>query len=421
MPADTVHEFVESAKPKAKKGPVHLTDKMVERIKPPADNKKPSKTGKSVSNSRKTISDANVTGLQLRITPDGTKSWSLMFTIAGAGPGGVRGSNHRMSLGPYPRISLKEARDKAKDALALADRGRDPRAAKEAEIQRANELAFEVVCDDFIELYAKKKVGSWKRTKRVLEEHVVPVWKGRQIDEISRASAHSLLDELHKTQPKTIPVEVRKQLSKLFNWAVDRDKLPANPMTGMQRPEQRYIPRERVLSMDELKRIWDAAGEVGYPFGDFVRLLILTAQRRTEIADLQRSWLRPDSFVIPPSGYKTARAQVVPLSTPAAKIIDALPVWNGGDYVLSTTSGEHPISGFSKFKERFDKACGVEEWTWHDLRRSAASHMASLGVPPEHVERVLGHVMGGVAGVYNHYNYLKEKREALELWGSKWT
>lgn len=161
---------------------------------------------------------------------------------------------------------------------------------------------------------------------------------------------------------------------------------------------------------------------MGYPFGPMVRLLILTAQRRAEVANLERGWLLPEqqAFEVPASQYKTDRPQVVPLSPPALAIIEALPNWNRGDFLLSTTAGKRPVSGFSKAKARIDRLSKVEGWTLHDLRRSAATHMARLGVQQEHIERVLGHAIEGVAGTYNRYSYIDEKRRALDLWGQEW-
>lgn len=209
--------------------------------------------------------------------------------------------------------------------------------------------------------------------------------------------------------------EVRKHITKLFNWSVDQGLLAASPVAGMRRPELGCTTRERLLSMVELRAVWAAAGKMGYPFGPMAWLPILTAQRRAEVANLERGWLLPDqqAFEVPASHYKTDRPQVVPLSAPALAVVENLPKWNSGDFMLSTTAGKRPVSGFSKAKARLDRLSGVEGWTLHDLRRSAATHMARLGVAQEHIERVLGHAIEGVAGTYNRYSYLPEKRAAL--------
>jgi integrase len=174
--------------------------------------------------------------------------------------------------------------------------------------------------------------------------------------------------------------------------------------------------------MKELQAVWDATEEMGYPFGHMYRMLILTGQRKSEIATMRRCWIASDTNAveIPATDYKTKRPHLIPLSEPALKLVKALPKWNIGDFMFSTTAGARPISGYSKAKTRLDELSKVEGWVVHDIRRSVATHMARLGVSQEHIERVLGHVIEGVAGTYNRYSYLDEKRAALELWGRQW-
>lgn len=368
------------------------------------------------------IFDALTPGLALRITETGKKSWSVMYRVAGRGEGGNRGALRRMTLGGYPLIDLKKAREQARAALDLADRGDDPADKKRDEARQKGERAFEVICARFVELHSKAHTVKWRDTERLLNTLIVPAWRGKPIDTIDRATAHELLDDIAMKHGIGPAREVRKHVTKLFNWAVDRGLLAASPVAGMRRPELAYSPRERVLSMAELKAVWEAAGKMGYPFGDMVKLLILTAQRRAEVAEMQRGWLLPEqaAFEVPADHYKTDRPQVVPFSAPAVSMVEALPRWNGGDYLFSTTAGRRPVSGFSKAKARLDKLSKIGGWTLHDLRRSAATHMARLGIPQEHIERVLGHAIEGVAGTYNRYSYLEEKRAALAKWGQLW-
>lgn len=368
------------------------------------------------------VFDTLMPGLALRISEGGKKSWSVLYRVAGRGERGNRGPLRRMTLGAYPLIELRNARERARSAIDLANRGDDPSDKRRDEVRAKSERVFEVICARFIELHAKAHTQKWRDTERLLDTYAVPAWKGSPIDQIDRASAHELLDNIAMKHGTGAAREVRKHVTKLFNWAVDRGLIAASPVAGMRRPELSYAPRERVLSMDELKAVWEAAGEMGYPFGPMARLLILTAQRRAEVANLERGWLLPDqqAFEVPASRYKTDRPQVVPLSAQALAIIEALPNWNAGEYLLSTTAGKRPISGFSKAKARIDKLSKVEGWTFHDLRRSTATHMARLGIPQEHIERVLGHAIEGVAGTYNRYSYLTEKRAALDLWGAQW-
>jgi integrase len=336
-----------------------------------------------------------------------------------------------MTLGAYPHVPLAKARELARDALELADRGEDPSAKRQEERQGRALRTVEAVSERFIDIYAKPNTKEWRAAERLLENNVVPEWRGRLIDSISRAEAHELLDEVTRNRGAAAAREVRKHLTKMFNWAVDRGLLPVSPVAGMRRPELGYVARERVLSLEELRRVWDAAGEMGYPFGPMYRLLILTGQRRSEVAELERGWvdLKRRTVEIPASRYKTKRPHVYPLSRPAVAILKALPKWKG-DCLFTTKDGKVAVSGFSKAKAKMDSLIAeagekkelpaLADWTVHDIRRSVATHMARMGILQEHIERVLGHIVQGVAGTYNQHSYLEEKRAALELWGKQW-
>ena len=368
------------------------------------------------------VSDALIPGLALRITETGKKSWSVMYRVAGRGDGGHRGALRRMTLGAYPLVDVKAARAKAAAALDLADRGDDPCDKRRDDLEEKRDSTVDNIAARYVALHLKPSVKKWNDADRLLRLHVLPEWGNTPIGDIRRRDGQKLLDKVLMAHGVGIAREVRKHVVAMFNWAHDRDEVGVNVLAGMKRKDLAYQERERVLTMDELKAIWAAADKMGYPFGPMVRLLILTAQRRAEIAGLERGWLLPDqqAFEVPASHYKTDRPQVVPLSAPAMAIVEGLPNWNGGDFMLSTTGGTRPVSGFSKAKARVDTLSKVEGWTLHDLRRSAATHMARLGIVPKHVEMVLGHATEGVAGIYNRYEYLAEKRAALDTWGALW-
>jgi integrase len=404
---------------KAKDPPIRFTDAAIKKLSPDPDR-------------RREIRDAQTDGLVLRITPQGQKSWSVLFRVAGAGEAGLRGPLRRVTIGAYPLVSLADARDKAMAVLDAADRGEDPdssrdialktqRVKQEAEKARDERLVRSVI-DHFINVYAKVNTVKWKDTQFLLETYVVPHWGERSIDGITRADAHNLLDQFVADDRASIAREVRKHLTRVFNWAVDRDIIRANPLAGMERPEIAYKPRERTLTMAELAAIWQAAPLMGYPFGPIFRLLILSGQRKTEISEARWSWVRTDitALEIPSDFYKTKRPQVVPFTAAMQTIIDALPHFTIDDYLFTTSAGHKPVSGFSKAKQRMDKLSGVTDWTIHDIRRTVATEMARLGIAQEHIERVLGHVIPGVAGTYNRYSYMDEKRAALEKWSALW-
>lgn len=369
-------------------------------------------------NRRIEISDEVCAGLVLRITKNGKKSWSVVYRIADQGIDGKRGKLQRYTLGAYPLIDLKAAREQCRELKDLADQGIDPAAERKDASQRRQLRIFEAVLENFIEQHANPNTTKGGDIKHLLEQTFDYGWQKMDIAEIGRPDVHKLLDQITEDKSVAYAREMRAKLSKMFNWSVDRGLIVANPMAGLQRPELNHVARDRVLDMSELKAIWGAADQVGYPFGPIVKLLILTGQRRSEIAEMRRAWISSDGtyFEVPASSYKSKVIHLVPLPETAQTILEQQPIWNHGDFVFSMSGGKKPSSGFSQVKIRLDKLSGVTKWTFHDLRRSLATHLARLGVSQEHIERVHGHTIAGVAGTYNHYNYQKEKLAALTVW-----
>jgi len=380
-----------------------LTEAAVANLKP-----NPSK--------RLEIHDVLYSGLRLRISSSGRKSWSFMYKVAGEAIDGGRGKNRRITLGQYPFIDLKTARAKATEAQALADKGIDPSSQRKSDIEERFEKQFSSVIPKYIKLHAKPNTKRWKETGVLLETSIGSRWADVDITSVNRAQVHTLLDEITEQDGVSKAREVRKHLSILFNWAVDRGICPFNPMAGMKRKDLSYVARDRVLSIEELHKIWDATKEVGYPFGPIVQLLILSGQRRSEIGSMRRRWVNDKQVEIPSENYKTGVSHIIPLTKPMKDILDQQPIWNGDDYIFSNTNGKSPSSGFSRIKRKFDKLTGINGWTLHDIRRSVATHMAQSGIIQEHIERVLGHVISGVAGTYNRYSYFDEKLDAIQTW-----
>jgi integrase len=242
------------------------------------------------------------------------------------------------------------------------------------------------------------------------------------IDKITRRDVIALLDEVSNDGQPYVGVNLHKELRTMFNWAVDRELIDLSPVGKYVAPV-RPTSRDRVLSDDELRSVWHGCNALGYPFGPLVQMLILTAQRRTETARMVWDHLDLDRrlWVIPAELTKSDRTHTVPLSPAAEDIITALPRGTGS-FVFSTTAGKKPVSGYSKAKRRLDEISGVSDWRLHDLRRTAASGMARLGVAPQVLARVLNHAPGrseGVTAIYNRYGYDEEKRDALSNW-SRW-
>ena len=216
------------------------------------------------------------------------------------------------------------------------------------------------------------------------------------------------------------PIEANRVYSivrKFFTWAVENDLVVNSPVFGLRAPNPE-TSRDRTLTDGELKAVWRAADKIGYPFGTIVQLLILTGQRRSEVGGLQWPEIEGDTWIIPRERTKNGRRHEVPLSKQAVAIINELP--RIGDSYAFTLNGEKPLNNWKKDKDRLDGlAAPPDDWTLHDLRRTAASGMAKLGVSLVVIEKVLNHVSGslaGIVGVYQRHEYAEEKRTALQLW-----
>ena len=356
--------------------------------------------------------DGKVAGLGVRVSPLGTKSFVLVYRF--------KRRARRLTLGRYPTLSLGDARQLALEALRSLTHGSDPQQRKEA---NRSSVRFADVVERFLNTYSARhhRARTQKEVARVLRGEFIPKWGSRDIREINRAHVHAMLDAIISRGAPSAANHDLAVLRKFFNWCVDRSLIEHNPCTGLKKPTKE-VSRDRVLCDDELRAIWIAAKQLGYPFGYIVHLLVLTAQRRAEVVSTR--WKDIDmeqcAWSITREVAKTGRAHVVPLAPMTMDIIRRMPRLH--EHVLFPAVGNSTstFSGFSKSKRRLDDLSGVANWTLHDLRRTAATSMARLGVAPHVIERVLNHVsgrLGGVAGVYNRFGYLPEMRVALELWG----
>jgi len=245
------------------------------------------------------------------------------------------------------------------------------------------------------------------------------------------ADVHELFDDLVADDKTAIAREVRKHLSRFFNWAVDREIIKDSPIHGLKRGDlEKNEDAGRALADAELRHIWHAAGSLGYPFGPMYRLLMLTGQRRNEWAAASRSEIDSDKrwLEIPKDRYKGNRDHIVPISDEVRSIIEALPIWTGNDFfIFSTRDGAVPVSGFSKPKLRLDaaalasmqardQAAKLVYYRVHDFRVTCETRLAHLGFNQEVRDAVLGHAKVGLQKTYNKYSYLDEKRAALDAY-----
>ena len=383
------------------------------------------------------ITDGVTPGLRLVVQPSGSKSWAFRYEVAGRPT--------KVTFGPASgpgALSLAEAREQAGQARRGLNAGADPAAERKAvkvaaiarvEAEAPNDLVEDVV-EQFIEKYAKVETreSSWRETKRILDREVVPLWKGRRLSSLDDRDVLGLLDIIVDRGSPIMANRVFAAVRKMCGWAVKRRIVDANPCDRVEPPSSEKS-RDRVLKDDELARVLHAADELGWPFGVMFKMLALTAARRDEVAEMRWGEVDLDKalWTIPRERVKTDSAHEVPLSAPVLSLLRAAPnspkadqkAARAKDFVF-TTNDRTSISGFSRAKARLDVIVAADgapltPWRTHDLRRTAATGMARLGVALPTTEKVLNHTsgtFGGIVGVYQRHGYENEKRDALDRW-----
>jgi integrase len=356
-------------------------------------------------------------GFAVRVTAAGTKSFVLFHRQNGKGFLETLGRWDENEQGGS--LTVRDAIIEAdKRIKAIAKGGVDHRPERTRRLQDGNQpggLTAGRMLDNWLARYVRNeaKLRSADEIARVLERLVKPEIGNLGIYEVRRSHVVAMLDTIADENGQRMADLTLAYVRKAFNWHETRDDEFRSPIIrGMTRVKASDQARDRILSDDELRQLWSALDQMKEPacFAPFVKTILLTAARRSEVADMQASEIVADVWTIPAARYKTERDHVVPL-TPAAMML----IGNRPGYVFSTTAGEKPFSGFSKSKRELDaKLAGMDPWTFHDLRRTARSLMSRAGVNADHAERCLGHVIAGVRGVYDRHEYLDEKRAAFE-------
>jgi integrase len=353
------------------------------------------------------VHDLHCPGLSVRVSARGQKVFSVKFRY------GLK--QKRQKLGVYPRITLATAREKAIDVLRQVDEGIDP-----TKRRRSADTKVEAVCGEFIRVHAQARNKSWREAERILQRELIATFGQRDIRDIKRWDVLELMDGAIARGSGYQANRIHSNIRKLFNWCIERGIVETSPIVGLKAPTKEYS-RDRVLDDDEIVRLLRACRNDVYPFRQFVPMLLATAQRRGELAEMRWSEIDLENkiWVIPADRSKNGKPHVVPLSAYALEILSEVPRFLDCDFVFTTTH-KSPVSGFSKMLRRLSEGSQTTDWRLHDLRRTAASGMARASVFPHVVEKVLNHISGtisGVAAVYNRYGYDAEKRDALEGWG----
>lgn len=365
--------------------------------------------------------DKALSGFFLRISQDGKKSFGVMYR------NGTR--LRRMKLGTYPLMSLGKARRKAAGVLRNAEIGSDP-AAEKQEDRHAE--AFEQVAKEYLEHHAKAKKKSWKEDERIINSDLLPEFGKRHAKDITRREVRAFLERKSVTAP-IMANRVRALLRKIFNWAIAADIVESNPVHLIPAPAKEH-QRERVLTEDEIKRVWNAIEadrkktnkchlKVKNLTAGIMKLRLLTAQRGAEVRSMEWNELDMETgwWTIPGAKTKNGLSHRVPLTAPALAILEEARSAVGDShskFVFPSPRGETHICNMQKALERIQEVTKTD-FVAHDFRRTAASMMTGMGIPRLTVSKILNHVEPGVTAVYDRHSYDKEKREALDAWSRR--
>jgi integrase len=403
-----------------------LTDRTLKALKPAPIGK------------RYTVWDALLPSFGIRVTDKGSKTFIVMKRLFG--------KLSRWPIGTYPALSLEKARELARAYLEDIAHGIDPKSKLEAQHQAEEQKrrdTFSVVAEEFI----KKHVATLRSAREVentIRNQFIPRWGKRPVSDISRRDVLTFLEEFIDQGKKHQTHHLLAYLRKMYNWAIARDiyGIESSPCDRIKPRDLIGVlePRKRVLHDSEIRLIWQGSQKLGYPFGTLVQLLFLTGQRLKEVAGMR--WdeidLAKNLWIIPSARMKAAADHIVPLVPETLALLESLPRWNAGKYVLSTTGGEKSISGFSRAKKVFDELLvkiiqesspvlkgkkakeppSFDSWRYHDIRRTMRTNLSALPIQDIVRELVISHTQKGLHKVYDQYAYLNEKRQALELWTS---
>jgi len=405
--------------------------------------------------------DTDLTGFGLKVSPAGSKTYIYQYRLARPGEA-KRTAPRRYTIGRHGALAPDQARELAQKLAATVATGTDPfeldaerRAARDLAHREAEQrariesaLAFDRYAPLWLADYEHEKgrrPSSVRLATGIVGNHLTPAFKSKPMPHIDRTDLQKVLDAIPAKQ-RALRRAVYAYASVLFGWAVKRGDIAANPIDAMGKPEAPKA-RERVLADAELAKIWQAS-HADAVFGPFYRLLILTGQRRAEVAGME--WAELDevaaTWTIPADRAKNGVAHIVPLSASVLAELDTIAAiraaaakkddnvddkadddvkWPKIGPVL-TTNGKTAISGFSKAKLALDAAIAkasdkvpLPNWRIHDIRRTVATGFQRLGIRFEVTESVLNHVSGsraGVAGIYQRHDWKEEKRSALDAW-----
>ena len=349
--------------------------------------------------------DEIVSGFGVRVSRVGRKTFFVRYRADGV--------QRRVRLGLYPRTKLREARDEAREILGIVVDGEDPQA------EGSGDFSFRDLAEVYLELHAKRKKKHWREDWRVLERELLPSWGDRPATEIDRTAVHEVLDRIMERGAPTMANRTRALISKIFNFGLERDIVDRNPCHGISRPAPESR-RDRFLSEKEMRKLWKFLDADGGIVAASLQLRLLTAQRGVEVNTMRWADLDGEWWTIPAGVVKNKQQHSVPLSPQARQVIKRVRRETGAsEWVFeSPKKPGAPIEWVNKIVKVYCGKLGFD-FVPHDLRRTAATHMARMGVSRLVIGKILNHADTGVTAIYDRSTYDREKRDALLAWGDR--
>jgi len=368
------------------------------------------------------LADTELRGFVARRLPSGVVTYGLRYRAAGR--------QRWMALGIHGRVTPDQARKIAKQRIGEVAADRDPAGERQAARAKAAEAATNTVdtlLDTFLERHVRKSLRTAKEFERIFDKYVRPRIGAKSIYNLRRRDIVELLDAIEDEHGPVMADRTLARVRKAFNWHGTRDDTFVPPIVrGMARTSIGERARERVLSDEELRALWLTADGLGSAYARMLQFILLTATRLREASNMNRAEINGGgtAWTIPAARHKSKRDFLCPLSQAAQDLLAKIAVKGQKGWIF-TTDGDTPISGFSKAKRAFDETmlgelrkadpdASLERWTTHDLRRTARSLMSRAGCDVDHAERALGHVVGGVRGVYDRHEFKTEKVSVFE-------
>jgi integrase len=340
----------------------------------------------------------------VRIRPSGEKAYYVITRDP-------YGKQRWVKVASTAEMDIETSREEARSIIARVKKGLTPR-----EPPPVQPESVEAVIKLWLERHVEKaKLRSAPELRRVAEKYVLPYWAEKDFTSIKRRDVVNLTDLIEGKHGPAMADVVTKQVRSIMNWFRDEreETYVPPPFSKKKRVPLEVRKRSRVLDDDELRRVWRAAEDAG-AFGVLVKLLLSLAQRRDKVLTMRRSAISPDgTWTIPKAPREKGTPNSLLLPPLALGIVRSMRPIAGNDFVFAGNGDGHKAFNFARDKTAFDDACGVQNWRLHDCRRTARSLMSKAGVRPDVAELVLGHAVGGVKEIYDHYDYAAEMADAL--------